>query len=165
MTFGQIRTAAEEISVNPQHAVWCRLRYLRQRIQQEVEELDFWAESECPTAPAFFNRHMDTITKLAREARALSLAAKEPPKERKDDHISDEQIEAARNADIRPLIGFDRQGKATAPCHEDKRPSLVFLSRTGKAWCPVCDKKFNAVDWLMMTEGLSFPEAVKRLAA
>ncbi|BET57914.1 CHC2 zinc finger domain-containing protein [Geobacter sp. 60473] len=165
MNFEQIRKAAEEMGVNVQHAVWCRLRYLRQQMQREVAELEFWAESECPTASAFFKRHMETVTKLAREARALSLAAKEPPRERKEDHITDEQIEAARTADVRALIDFDRQGKATAPCHEDKRPSLVFLSRTGKAWCPVCDRKFNAVDWLMETEGLTFPEAVRRLAA
>lgn len=165
MTFEQIRTAAEEMNVNLQHAVWCRLRYLRQRIQQEVEELDFWAESECPTSPAFFNRHMDTVTKLAREARALSLAAKEPPKERRgDDHITDEQIERARQYPVTQLIDFHR-GKSHAWCHNDRNPSLYLAPRVNRVVCPVCAKYFSSIDVLMERDGLTFPEAVRRLAA
>lgn len=143
--------AAHDMGITTEAAFAMRIRYL-------LEEIDAWLEIG-DEVPRFY------ALKCLEEIIAIKDYMKKPRNQHHDDRITDGQIEAARNADIRALIGFDRQGKATAPCHEDKRPSLVFLSRTGKAWCPVCDRKFNAVDWLMEVEGLTFPEAVRRLAA
>ncbi|CAG1002006.1 CHC2 zinc finger domain-containing protein [Geobacter sp.] len=143
--------AAHDMGISIEAAFAMRIRYL-------LEEIDAWLEIGDEVPRFYAQKCLDEIT-------AIKAYMVKPRHHNPDDRITDWQIEAARNADIRPLIDFDRQGKAKAPCHEDKRPSLVFLSRTGKAWCPVCDQKFNAVDWLMMTEGLSFPEAVRRLAA
>lgn len=143
--------AAHDMGITPEAAFAMRIRYL-------LEEIDAWLEIGDEVSGVYAFRCLDEIT-------AIKAYMAKPRPKHQDDRLSDSQIEAARNADIRALIGFDRQGKAAAPCHEDKRPSLVFLSRTGKAWCPVCDKKFNAVDWLMEVEGLTFPEAVRRLAA
>lgn len=143
--------AAHDMGISIEAAFAMRIRYL-------LDEIDAWLEIGDEVPQFYAEKCMDEII-------AIKSYMTKPRHNYRDDRITDSQIEIARNADIRPLIGFDRQGKATAPCHEDKRPSLVFLSRTGKAWCPVCDRKFNAVDWLMATEGLSFPDAVRRLAA
>lgn len=143
--------AAQEMGISIEAAFAMRIRYL-------LDEIDAWLEIGDEVPQFYAEKCLDEI--IAIKAYMAKLRH-----HRRDDKLTESQIEAARNADIRALVGFDRHGKATAPCHEDKRPSLVFLSRTGKAWCPVCDRKFNAVDWLMETEGLSFPEAVRRLAA
>ncbi|QSV46167.1 CHC2 zinc finger domain-containing protein [Geobacter benzoatilyticus] len=143
--------AAHDMGISIEAAFAMRIRYL-------LEEIDAWLEIDDEVSHVYAFQCLDEIV-------AIKGYKAKPKYQNQDGHLTVSQIEAARNADIRSLVGFDRQGKATAPCHEDKRPSLVFLSRTGKAWCPVCDRKFNAVDWLMEVEGLTFPEAVRRLAA
>ena len=78
--------------------------------------------------------------------------------------ITDDQIATARAYPIDRLIKFHR-GKATAPCHEDRNPSMYHGTRKNVAVCPVCDKKWGPIDWLMEIEGKTFVEAVRELAA
>lgn len=77
--------------------------------------------------------------------------------------ITDEMVEAAKVYDVRDLVDFDRMGKAIAWCHNDNRPSLFYGDKTKKAICPVCNKKFNAVDVLMTRDGYTFLDAVRSL--
>jgi hypothetical protein len=72
-------------------------------------------------------------------------------------------IETARSVDVRSVVEFGRSGKALAWCHEDKRPSLYYGNRTNRAVCPVCDKKFSALDVLINRDGYSFIDAVRSL--
>jgi hypothetical protein len=165
MRYQQIKAKADEMGIPVKRAVWYRLRYLRQRMGQLSDLID-WHLSQAADVELnelFAGDYLGEFLALAQEARALALAAKEPPRQKSASTITETDIDAARNADIRPLIEFDRQGRARAPCHDDNRPSLVFLSRTGKVWCPVCDKKWSALDWLVDVEGIQFTEAVKQL--
>jgi len=165
MTFGQIRRTAEEMGVNVQHAVWCRLRYLRQRMIEAADDLEFWSSLDCPTAPVYFDRTMDEFITMAKEARTLTMSAKNPQREQEcKDRITDEQIEVARQYPVTQLIDFQR-GKSRAWCHEDRNPSLYPATRINKAVCPVCGKYFNSIDIVMELEGLNFVDAVLRLAA
>lgn len=164
MRYDRITTKAEEMGVSIGYAVKCRLRYLRDRMFQEENALDLCEAVGGDVAGIFHDEHFGRFMKLARESRTLALALRHPEKARKD-VITDHQIEAARIADIKHLVTFDRSGKATAPCHTDKRPSLIYLSRTRRAWCPVCDRKWSALDWLVEIEGIPFQAAVRQLAA
>jgi DNA primase len=68
----------------------------------------------------------------------------------------------AKDFPVTQLVEF-RGHKATAWCHEDKTPSLWYANRVNRVVCPVCDKKFNAIDICMERDGMSFIDAVKFL--
>lgn len=80
-----------------------------------------------------------------------------------------EQVRAA--TDIAELIGsrleLRRQGRhyvALCPWHRDTRPSLQ-VNTDRQIWkCWVCDIGGDVFNFLMQDEGLSFPEALKKLA-
>jgi len=78
--------------------------------------------------------------------------------------ITDAMIEAARAVPVTAVIQFDRFGKAFAWCHDDKRPSLTFMSKKGIAWCGSCNRYFSALDTLIDRDQMSFVDAVKYLA-
>lgn len=50
------------------------------------------------------------------------------------------------------------------PWHDDQRPSLTVSPRTNRAYCFVCAKGVDAIGWLQDREGLTFSDAVIRLA-
>lgn len=94
---------------------------------------------------------------ILKELEAIKKMTKDPK-----DVITDEMVEEARRYPVDRLVSFSR-GKAVAWCHPDKNPSLTYMTRTGKAWCPVCGRYFNAVDILMDRDGYTFKDAVKEL--
>src|SRR3984885_4278765 len=58
-----------------------------------------------------------------------------------------------------------REGKGLAPFQREKTPSF-FVNDQKQAWFDFSSgKNGNIFDFLVQTEGLSFPEAVERLAA
>lgn len=85
------------------------------------------------------------------------------------DSDTKERVRAA--TDIADLIGsrleLRRQGRnfvALCPWHRDSRPSLQ-INVEKQIWkCWVCDIGGDAFNFLMQDEGLSFPEALKKLA-
>lgn len=64
-----------------------------------------------------------------------------------------------------PLKKMGRAWKALCPFHEEKTPSFNVNPERGTFKCFGCGKGGNAFGWLMEKEGLSFPEAVRALAA
>ena len=55
--------------------------------------------------------------------------------------------------------------KACCPFHDEKDGSFFVNTKTNRWHCYGCDRSGNAIDLLMEKKGLSFPEAVKLLAA
>ncbi len=53
---------------------------------------------------------------------------------------------------------------ACCPFHGEKSPSFHAEEAKGRFYCFGCQKKGNAIDFVMETDKLSFPEAVERLA-
>lgn len=85
------------------------------------------------------------------------------------DSDTKERVRAA--TDIVELIGsrleLRRQGRnyvALCPWHADSRPSLQVNAERQIWKCWVCDIGGDAFNFLMQDEGLSFPEALKKLA-
>ena len=85
------------------------------------------------------------------------------------DSDTKERIRAA--TDIVDLIGskleLRRQGRnyvANCPWHNDTRPSLQINAERQIWKCWVCDIGGDAFNFLMQDEGLSFPEALRKLA-
>jgi DNA primase len=50
------------------------------------------------------------------------------------------------------------------PFHNEKTPSFTVSDKKGFFYCFGCHEKGSAIDFVMKTEGLSFPEAVEKLA-
>lgn len=140
-----------------------KLAKLRTRIADELAFLS-WAcdASEVSTfmSKVFVNRSVDNLLSMDKEMRWLKR--KKSGVAAKND-VTDEMIERARAYPIERLIQFNKQGLANAPCHDDKKPSLYFGKKTGRAFCPVCQKSFDSIGWLMSAEGMGFKEAVRLL--
>ena len=80
--------------------------------------------------------------------------------------------EILRRTDIVQLVGrrvkLVRKGQAfwgCCPFHQEKSPSFKVENARRTYKCFGCGKGGDAFRWLAETEGLSFPEAVERLAA
>jgi DNA primase len=80
--------------------------------------------------------------------------------------------EILRRTDIVQLVGrrvkLVRKGRVMwgcCPFHKEKSPSFKVENERRTYKCFGCGKGGDAFKWLMETEGLSFPEAVERLAA
>ena len=79
--------------------------------------------------------------------------------------------EVLRRTDIVQLVGkrvkLARRGQAfwgCCPFHKEKSPSFKVENARRTYKCFGCGKGGDAFRWLMEMEGLSFPEAVERLA-
>ena len=87
--------------------------------------------------------------------------------------IPDEIIELVRDrVDIVDLVGryvslkqAGRNHKGLCPFHQEKTPSFVVSSDRGTYKCFGCDEGGNVFQFLMRLENLTFPEAVRTLAA
>lgn len=62
------------------------------------------------------------------------------------------------------LIRRGREHTGLCPFHKEKTPSFTVNEDKGFYHCFGCGKHGSAFDFVMETEGLSFPEAVERLA-
>ena len=164
MTFNEIKRNSEEMGVPLEHVVWCRLRYLRQEMVKEEQDMEEAHERGDVTGDVIFLLSLNRFMELAKESQAIATAAKRRELPSKQGSITDEQIERARQYPVSQLIDFQK-GKYSAWCHEDKNPSMYLAPRINKAVCPVCNKYFSSIDILMERDGLTFTEAVKNLAA
>lgn len=86
--------------------------------------------------------------------------------------ISADTIEQVKQrTDLVALIGeavrLTRRGRSwvgLCPFHKEKSPSFHVTPERGRFHCFGCSEGGNAFDFMMKTEGLSFPDAVRRLA-
>jgi DNA primase len=87
--------------------------------------------------------------------------------------IPDETIRLVRDrVDIVALVGrfvglrpSGRNHKGLCPFHSEKTPSFVVNAERGTFKCFGCDAGGTAITFLMRMENLSFPEALRQLAA
>lgn len=95
-----------------------------------------------------------TIQALQREI--ISLRRPEKQGEMTEDMI--------RQAKARPFTELHefRRNQAVCPFHADKDPSM-HLFPDNHVYCFSCAKGWDTIGFLMDRDGLSFPEAVKRL--
>lgn len=75
--------------------------------------------------------------------------------------LDDSDIERARAVRMHDLVGDTDRGKILCRWHDDTSPSM-FVYEDGVK-CFVCGKYLDPIGWVIETEGLSFPAAVRRL--
>ena len=79
--------------------------------------------------------------------------------------------EISRRTDLVQLVGrrvkLERKGRVfwgLCPFHKEKSPSFKVENERRTYHCFGCGKGGDAFKWLQETEGLTFPEAVQKLA-
>ncbi|MER3495371.1 MAG: DNA primase [Armatimonadota bacterium] len=86
--------------------------------------------------------------------------------------MDDAREEVRRRTDLAELVSarvpLRRSGKnlvGLCPFHDDHRPSFYVSSDTGRYKCFSCGEAGDIFDWVMKTQGLDFPDALKELAS
>jgi hypothetical protein len=78
-------------------------------------------------------------------------------------------IDAARAVpilDVAARFGIThRRGWARCPFHEDRHPSFHLNARKNRAFCNVCGRSWDTIALTMELGRITFPEAVRELAA
>lgn len=75
--------------------------------------------------------------------------------------LTHEQIIHAKNYPFEKLIEVNKAGFAKCPFHDDHHPSFWIKQNFGH--CFSCGKSVDTIQFIIETQRLSFPEAVKRL--
>ena len=75
--------------------------------------------------------------------------------------LTHEEIVHARNYPFERLIEINKAGFAKCPFHDDNRPSFWVKNNFG--YCFSCGKSCDTIQFVIETQNLSFPEAVKKL--
>ena len=85
--------------------------------------------------------------------------------------MRDERDEIRARVDIVDLVGqkvlLKRAGKhwkGLCPFHDDRNPSFLVSADTGRYKCWSCGESGDAFTWVMKTQNVEFPEALKLLA-
>lgn len=157
---------AAEFNITTPSAIHMRLRYLQQR-KSAIQHLIDWCADHESDDPGIDYLLAETLIRLlvlrdsiTREERNMTNYNRPQPK----GQITDDMIAAAKETPVTNLIEFDRYGKALAFCHADTSPSLSHNKKSNRAHCFPCGRSFNAVDILMVRDGMTFIDAVKQLA-
>jgi len=143
---------AREMGINKRAAASMRRRFLEPRLAALI--LD-----GSPVALFWAKEIIDELHYLEKHE------GYEFAERRGENRITDEMVERARSAPVTEVVQFDRSGRTYAWCHQDKKPSLTYMSRKKLAWCPACGRYFSALDVLIERDGKTFSEAVRELAA
>lgn len=105
--------------------------------------------------------HLEKILQEIIKAQGEIISLRQPERERKD-RITPEMIENARAFPFSELVGFTRNA-ARCPFHGDKSPSFILLKDNRARCFGACSKTWDTIGFLMEKEGLTFPQAVRRL--
>lgn len=76
--------------------------------------------------------------------------------------ITDDMIQQAKAYPFEELLEFKR-GYTKCPFHDDRTPSMSL--KNNRIRCFSCNKTWDTIAYVMDKEGLTFPEAVRRLNA
>jgi len=143
---------AKRFGISKKAAARMRERYLKQQL---IDLLKSWAKQPSGIVMIWIREIMEEIAdiRVKRETVVKHNRSK----------VTEEMIAEAKEVLITEVVQFNRYGKAIAWCHDDNRPSLFHGDKRNIAVCPVCDKKFNAIDVLMERDGYTFLDAVRSL--
>lgn len=84
-------------------------------------------------------------------------------------HVIDKVLDACNIVEVvSDYVTLKKKGVryfACCPFHQEKTPSFAVFPETGTFKCFGCDEQGNSVGFLMKMENLTYPEAIRKLAA
>lgn len=145
-----------------------RLAYLHQEFDVLTGELSCFydwyhaqMESDLPLIDRLFVFEAEHILEKEAEQKRLSWQIRNLERDNAtENQITNDMIYRAKEYSWDRLIETKR-GMAKCPFHDDKSPSM--LVRNGFAYCFSCLKAWDTIGFVRELEGLSFPDAVRRL--
>lgn len=143
---------AREWGILPESALKMRIRYL-------IAEAALYEERFGEVGAYYAEHFREEIGEL----KEMLARYEKRPEAETSRRIPDDLVAEAEKVPITQLIAFDRTGKAKAPCHDDKNPSLHWDRKHNRAHCFPCGKSWNTINWCMDQMGMSFREAVRHL--
>jgi hypothetical protein len=145
-----------------------RIEYLKDAITDMVVEA--WAAMKLHKDFVRHNRliemilmqeRLQTLLKEIRKAHGEIISLRESGRPGRND-ITPEMIERARAYPFTQLYEF-RRNMARCPFHEDRTPSFALMKDNTARCFGACFASWDTIAFIRDREGLSFPEAVRRL--
>lgn len=161
---GECLRVADKMGVDRKWALGCRKRYLAGQLFDAEMDSVYWLDriddggDVAWMAVEYAIKHIKANGKLRKDIARYDTAMIKAS----DNDITDDMIATARAYPIDKLVEL-HHGKARAPCHDDRNPSMYHATRTNRLRCPVCDKSWDTIGWLMDIEGRTFRDAVREL--
>lgn len=165
MTRRQIMEKAREVGLNEMDGIRLRMSALREQIAIQrayIEQMEIELEEGNELTRCFLqhtiNRAKEKISRMQREHSMIVI----PNHMIKG--ITDDDIEKAKQYPIEKLIESRKGNRCIAFCHDSDSYSMGINTKSNRLHCFVCNKSFNPIDVLVMRDGYTFIEAVRRLS-
>jgi len=158
-----IRRNAAVFGIPMKTAVRMRLRFLKSRmveLQEEIVEYSVPGRQDDAWAIYCVRDSRRELNPLELEAKTLIRFLRHGTSE--ETNLTAAMITAARKYPFGKLLQF--KGKMThCPFHDDRNPSMALYGN--RVRCFVCNRWWDAIEFVMEREGLDFREAVRHLTA
>jgi hypothetical protein len=157
-----VRHKAMEMGVSSAAAKKMRLRYVIEQLHFLFIYMDNPDFMGVMTPLGEIVIPYGTVDDLLREIEVLTR----PEEPDHDNTITESMRETAKMYPVNQLLDF-RMGKIRCinPNHEDKNPTMFYGNRVNRAVCPACQKKYDSIEILQITEGITFAQAVRNLCS
>ncbi|MDD3295571.1 MAG: CHC2 zinc finger domain-containing protein [Geobacteraceae bacterium] len=156
-----IRRNAALFGIPMKTAVRMRLRFLKSRmveLQEEIAEYSVPGRQDDVWAIYCVRDSQRELNPLEFEAKTLIRFLRHGASEKTS--LPKAMIAPAREYPFGKLLQF--KGKMThCPFHDDRNPSMALYGN--RVHCFVCNRSWDAIDFVMERQGLKFREAVRHL--
>jgi DNA primase len=163
------RKAIRELiqEADPETVKAARVEYLKDCMTAKiVEAIELMAQYEDYQRRDRVTERLLTGERLQATAKAISRLQGEIISLRKPDRpgqITSEDIQRAKAVTIDQLVDIGRYNTLVCPFHADSKASMKYYPGQNKLHCFSCNKTWDSIDFLIERDGLSFPDAVKKL--
>lgn len=149
----------------------CRRVYVKDSISRLILDAWFWIaeyelsleKKEEPTNQVYIKEKLDdTLGNIRKMLKELYWREKQPLRGSKGT-ITRDNIQNARAYDFRALLPDLRNNVCLCPFHNDSNPSMVYNYKRNVVRCYSCNKSWDTIQFVMDKEGITFPQAVRRL--
>jgi len=158
--FRDIKRVAELFDFPIHLALNCRRKYLDHVISEYREygkRVGLGTEFVCKVMVDIVREEIKALDKDFKSYLSFS-------KIRKFEDITDEMIQEARDYPVNSLINFGNgNARCINPDHTDNKPSMYLSSKINKATCGSCNWRGDAIDIVMILDGITFRNAVRKL--
>jgi hypothetical protein len=132
------------------------------RYQRLAGHLGLYIREGNDTGIAWSRYLQDKAIKAILKAQGEIIDGRQALQGRHNDRITDEMIERAKMFPFTELYQFKRN-MARCPFHDDKTPSFALMKDNRARCFGACGRSWDTIDFIMLKEGKSFPEAVRSL--
>ena len=154
MRLDQTLTAAADFNISPDSVIKMRTRYLQSLLAQWVAYIDEKI-NEIPESD---------VMAIINELNSYKRYSDNKKTGYKPD-ITEDMIQQARDYPIEALFDFSRGSRIPCPFHNSKGPDLSLHAKSNTVRCfGSCGKSWNSISAAMELDGVTFKQAVKRLA-